>query len=62
MTGNQEQGPFQIISVELAPIQVDLTVNVTGDGTAAVDEFVTGLERWIQANPGKLTSVRVKKG
>ena len=51
-----------IVGVELAPIQVDLTVNVTGDGTQAVDEFVTGLERWIQTNPGKLASVRVKKG
>lgn len=57
-----DPGPFVIVGVELAPIQVDLTVNVTGDGTQAVEEFVTGLERWIQANPGKLTSVKVKKG
>ena len=51
--------PFQVIGATLAPIRVDLHVHVTGDGIEAVNEFLTGVERWVSDNPGKLTRVRV---
>jgi hypothetical protein len=46
-----------IVNVKLDPIQVDLHVHVTGDGTEAVKAFLAGLERWIADNPGMLAKI-----